>query len=350
MQSRSSQTKANVPFFGTSLIGPLNCALHDSGKEILDKEKRGLVWEDANLAFGRVRLDPEDFEVDEIGGDSECTFGAVKFHGRPKELAFYIVPEPKKGFGVVIGKGNRAYRYDPGRSLRLTINVNWRENRGVMVPRTRKKNEDNLDVIFIDETGRFIQIQILLCCRGEKVWVACQEIYEGHLVRTTVAKAKEAGMEYRDLSGGKAGFVVPMSSVHSGPHGEYLAQFYPAKKFFEIAVEEGAYDSRQLCQVNPAKWDPDFPDPSLAPGEDWEVGIVSFFNAILGLGKLITIDAEGNQQMIHVYFSAIEDSDGTRVVEKGLFPILKRMQPVAFKAKERVGKEPEATVVRLLNL
>lgn len=197
----------------------------------------------------------------------------------------------------------------------VTVPVEWKGG----APFTRVKGKDNLDVVFMDKDGSFVDVQVGIITRHGRFFLTAQQIYKGLVVRT---RQYEGGPVVHEF--------VPTDPVHAYPGCSYDGIWGPmATEVIKAAIED--HTSRKLSEVRSkiVAWHP--PQVSSPkPGSDWRQGVVMYFNMITGTGRVQDVT---NGRDFFVHFNDVLTEDAV--------PVLEPMSGVHFRIPS-----PEATKVK----
>jgi cold shock CspA family protein len=274
--------------------------------------RKGIGWEHS-IAEISVTVDEGDCVV--VQDDGPYSYSALQFDDRrPQQLNVRMTCQTDMSDLAVwsVQGGTHISRIDKGNLPHLHVPVTWGAGG---VPQVRKAHEDNCDIILMDGLGRFVQLMVGITVRSGfqqgqkgpkwyKVYLNLQEQFTGQVVRTSVAKANQLGLDYVP-NGNGAATVVPLWDYHAYPGQNWLgmnpANVFGAETIVPSAIAEGR--SVQLSQASAEEWVmPEFGEPS---NKDRERGVVQWFNVnwLGGAGKIITGDGE----LIHLHWTKLRD-------------------------------------------
>ncbi len=216
----------------------------------------------------------------------------VRIHALPPGFMVFYSVEPKPGNLPVV------VPIDETGEFTLPVNVDWQQNGGQ--PRTRMQGNDNAEIIIVDpSTSHLTQIEIGLVTRQGRFFLTAHQIWKGWASR----------------NGGDIDFI-PSEAVHAYPGARYETIWHGMEEALEPIVEALPHGNAAHQLAPP--WDPEFPDPN----EDWQSGVVQFFNLVSGTGRVRS--ESGTNYFVH--FRSIK--------MPGPMKILEPMSPVYFKVNE----------------
>ncbi|MGH7108997.1 MAG: hypothetical protein ACREFK_01080, partial [Stellaceae bacterium] len=141
------------------------------------------------------------------------------------------------------------------------IEVEWEDDK----PKTREKDADNFNLIFIDEGGKFVVNQISLVTRPAAndrrfgFWVCIQELYVGQIVLIVEAKAKQLGEKRvvrpefpADMLGPAT--VAPLHAEYAHRMANPFTMFPECRKLVEEALRDKRYSN--LSGYTEPEWQP----------------------------------------------------------------------------------------------
>jgi cold shock CspA family protein len=226
--------------------------------------------------------------------------------GRPFNIPIHIQARSRQEITPLIIFDGKAHQSD-STSIGFTLNVpvKWTEG----VPQTRHPGEDNLDVIFLDSELRVSDIQVGLVTRKGRFFLTAQRVFEGW------ARERNEG----DMC------FIPSRPEFAYPGMDYRETWKDMGEVLSVIGGTVSDFARTLGTPldipEPAFWKPIY---TPAP-KGWQCGIIEFFNAISGTGRILGED--GVRYFVH--FSNILSDNPREPVR-----ILEPMSSVFFRSKK----------------
>lgn len=239
----------------------------------------------------------------------------LNVEGRPESIKLQI---QAKGNGItpIAIHGSQPYEYSDQLNFELEVPVEWRQLRGLWVPHTRQAGRDNVDIILIDESLHFRDIQISLLSRKGRFYIVAQRVYEGWM------RIQDDEVRF-----------LPSLPVFAYPGADYRATWkgmgnvlaIMARLVHSILDPMGA----SLKDPSPATWEPQ----RVEPLKEWGGGHVLFFNPVTNTGRILG----ENGVTYHVY--------GNNLVNvRGNVHMLEPMAPVYFRRGQQEKGQPFISV------
>jgi len=259
---------------------------------------RGITWEQEVL--GELTLSVDGYNT-KWQNDSVVahTYAGLDVKDLPEFINVQIVAKLRPGVRLLhVSNGSNMFDCTKGDVPTFQVPVTWHasgeDEGGPMVPHTRRTDIDNIDLILVDQIGRFIEVQVSITTRKGTFFLNLQEVYAGHIVRTTAAIAKKLGLNYYRINDQSVAIVVPLFVHNAHPGADYLRTWKDiGNQLVKMAIEGGR--SVQLSRATYAKWEePKYPQPTVA---DKTVGLVTFFNVVIGWGFMR--GADGKHYFLH---------------------------------------------------
>lgn len=307
---------------------------------------REITWDHA--FFGSVTIQVSKFQMGKVEEEGVFSWAPVFVKdARPDFLVLHFNAKLKPGVRLVHVKGDEPTEVTRTKIPSLYVNVKWHQDAaGDWIPTSRQTDRDNIDLIFLQTDGTFIQIQISVTSRDGRFWLGVQEFYCGQVVRTTQLRA--SAIDRRSIViGGHAALVAPLypENAYPGPGSDYVGRLgkESGKKLVWEAVNANA--CMPLSRAKPAKWEPRY--KALTPEmvtQGYHRACVLFFNLVLGWG--IAVCEDGGTCLVH--FKFIINAGGEQVLSRGEFPRLQPMAYVALKWMTDEDGKRSATVIRAL--
>lgn len=218
-----------------------------------------------------------------------CAVTELFVRGRPDQIQLRIKSEVRENITPIVIFGSHPYEYAGAADFALTVPVQWREVRGKQVPRTRQPGVDNTDVILMDPSLHFRDIQIGLIARGERFYITAQRVYQGWVrivkdeIRFVPSLPEHAypGMDYAQVWKGMGEVLTVMGRIVN-----------------EVVQALGA----ALDIPKSTQWNP----PQIPETNGWQRGIVEFFNPITNTGRLLGEDGIE----YHIGFNTLNEVKG----------------------------------------
>jgi len=240
----------------------------------------------------------------------------------------------RNGVKLLHVKGQDVTDISDRRISDLTVKI---ERVGEKAIHTRKKDEDNFDLIFLGGDGRFVQLQVSVTTRNGIFWVNVQELFAGQVVRTTRQKAKEFNILTHSVGGFEA-FLAPLYARNAYPGADYMKTYGKiGPQLIDIAVSHRAIVPASESVI--ASWEPDW---SFEPVKGYQKAVVNWFNAVTGYGVATLEDG----QSCFMHFRAFFDEQGAPFMSRGRFPAPEPMSTLSLKCKFG-EKGLQATAVRI---
>ncbi len=252
--------------------------------------------------------------------------------GQVKDIVLHIYRLAENGVKIFHFKEGKMSDVTADPVPSLVVPVAWKDYR----PHTRVRGQDNVDLVFLKPSGEFHQVQVSLITRNGYFYAGVQSIYQGQVVRTREALAKQMGVTSHWYSG-VCSTIIPTRSDDAYPGADY-AKIFPGMfaQLVEYAVTNNRSARLSDCEV--AGW---FPisnhleaTPEAVANGCAMVGQVAWYNLLCGYGNVIGND--GNLHFVH--FKQIVDPQGRQLCKGDEFPILEPGQPVSFASKIESGK------------
>lgn len=232
---------------------------------------------------------------------------------KPRVVVLTISVDPQEGIVPLAVFHGEAKRLEG--SFELPVKVSWNG----YVPFTRRRGEDNVDVILLEKSGHFTDISVGLATRGGKFFVSAQQTFKGYVARTKGAKVGEVEYEY-----------WPTDDAHAYPGFNYSSVWGQMAEALVSVAQEGQASS-QLSRVrkelaDDREW---WRKPMLPHRPGFRQGRVLFFHLITQTGKIR--DKEGDW---FVHFSDVNTPE----------KVLEPMAPVYFRLKSVPGEHKAVDV------
>lgn len=244
--------------------------------------------------------------------DQRRTQGWVEtlIEGRPASITLAVAANaPVNGLVLAINYGVVKELTVDG--YLLNVGVTWNG----AIPSTRKRYNDNVDIVFLEPDGAFSDIQVGLVTRDRRFFVTTQQIYKGWITRTRGFRPGEVKWEF-----------TPSDPIHAYPGCQYQSIWQDmAGELLSRAQNVGA--SLQRSRVKPAQWVP----PEVQPKPGWLTGVVRYFNLVTGTGVI----EHKKGSLFFVHFSTILDKNRKPMV----FPVLEPMTGVYFRSHSSMAGE-----------
>ena len=267
-------------------------------------EKRvGIGWEHP---LSTLTISMDEGNCEQVQADGPYTWARIKFDDYQPDMLnvrFNTTETEGNTLTYVVFGEDRIQKVE-GKLPSMTIPVTWENN----VPSVRLKHEDNADIIFMDEFGRFVQLMVGVVVRSWKnhktgktgwaVYLYLQEQFTGQVVRTTVAKAKSLDLSHVQHDGMIA-TVIPLFDYHAYDGVNWLgitgsANFGPGT-LVPTALDEGR--SVALHQASAQTWNP--PELGESSSENRKRGVVLWFNVAWNGGSGFIQMEDGNNIFLH---------------------------------------------------
>ncbi len=224
----------------------------------------------------------------------------IEMQGRPETITLHI---RAKGNGVtpIAVYEAQAPEYPGDLNFTLDVPVTWKDQ----IPHTRLEERDFMNVIMIDGTLRFVDVQISLLSRRGQFYIVAQRVFEGW---TRMAANGEIqfipgdpvfaypGANYQAIYRGRSGILATMTRIVD-----------------EVLQKMGAGD---LDEVTASTWKPQ-EVPEL---KGWQTGHTLFFCPITNTGRILGADGV----FYHIWGNNLVDV-------KGPVHMLDPMAPVYFR-------------------
>lgn len=315
-----------------------------------DSVSQTVTWK--SRLFGTVTIELQVFTMGTPEQLDRFTMVVPLFldERKPGVINFLLNKELAEGVRLYHAKNGPATDCTEGRIPQFRIQANWTESGWRSVPRTVSKNEDDIDLVFLDtkgsEDGRkgaFVQLEISLSTRRGLFFLTIQQVYAGQIVRTTAANAEKTSLQTVKCKDGLVS-VVPLYPENAFPGSDYIKNFgYMAPSFLQFANEHGASVPLSKCVI--ARWEPIAKEmPLEMKNNGWQMATTKWFNDCLGWGFLHCADG----QACFVHFKQIEDPAGEPYWKMGAFPHLTPMHHVAVKYETAPDGKRKAVAVRVL--
>ncbi|MDD5356880.1 MAG: cold shock domain-containing protein [Candidatus Pacebacteria bacterium] len=201
----------------------------------------------------------------------------------PAKLSLTFAAHLAEGIKLLHYVGSAMTDVTTGAIPQLDVEVTWK--RGETVPYTRKTDADNIDLLLLAPNGAFLVLQISLVTRDGSFYICCQEKYGGQLVHG--ADGNVGGIPVY------SGNAYPGSGFAKNCHTNAGSLIPYAQRIGY--VKEGEFTA--------AQWNPEDGEDMTLMGTE-EMGIVTWFNMVLGIGFIRCRDSEKD---IFVHFSKIEE-------------------------------------------
>lgn len=246
-----------------------------------------------------------------VGEKENISWVGIIVEGRPTDITMKIaVNAPVYGLVLAINYGGVKELTTDG--YILNVGVTWNGP----TPSTRKRYNDNIDIIFLQSDGAFTDIQVGLVTREKRFFVTTQQVYKGWITRTRGSKPGEVKWEF-----------TPSDPIHAYPGCGYKS-IWPDMTGELLIRAQNVGANLQRSRVKPAQWTP----PDVPPKPGWRAGVVRYFNMVTGTG--VIEDSKGSPYFVH--FSTILDKDGKPMQP---FPFLEPMTGVYFRPHNSTAGE-----------
>jgi hypothetical protein len=231
--------------------------------------------------------------------------------GQPKNIQLRIQTDAQSGVTPIAIQGGQPHEYDDGAvDFILNVPVTWVERGAKQVPRTRQRDVDNVDILFVEPMLQFRDIQVALVTRGERFFVTIQRVYQG------IMRIENEEVRF-----------IPSDPTHAYPGMDYAQTWQNMGHVLSLMtriVHETiqSLGGEALEIPNPSEW-----APKVIPEvTGWQQGWVEFFNPITNNGRILGSD--GNEYFVGA--NALAEV-------KGPVKLLSPMKGVYF----RVGNQEE---------
>ncbi len=319
------------------------------------RTRRMVSWE--HELFGSVQITSSNFSLDsstrQEGPNTWSRLYAPK--GRPENIQLDFTGYLKSDVcllhaagGLVTDMGTRN-TFPP---FEVPITYVGEENH----MRTREKDRDNIDLVFLKLDGSFVELQVSVVMRRDLPYLCVQEIYGGQVAATTPEIAEELGIANHKADNDTALIVIPLYDECAFPDHEDVGIYRNYLKIFPKMgpkVLDFAYKRKAvagLAACTPAYWQPQWPELTERQTKNgWVSGVVTFYNLVIGWGFAICRVKDGENGTtipVFVHFSSILDKTGKPVMSNDELPVLQPMTGVILKYKEEGGKR-RATAVQV---
>lgn len=333
----------------TPLIALLKAAYEESGAKLPEdadlktryrewgykKDEGEVLWQ--NPDFGRLSIQVMNCSVIDVEQGMTNIRGKLLTPPRPKQITLWMFAKEAEDVEILHFGAGEMTNCTATPVPALTVPIQWKDQH----PHTRERGKDNIDLVFLRKDGTFMQLQVSVTTRRGYFWISVQEIYQGQIVRTVQAKAKDLGLTFHQFSQ-HTGLVVPARSEDAFPESDYLKVFPEmGPQLVEFAI--GNDRSQQLHACIIADW---IPIPGFltqsAETDGFKICHITYFNLVCGLGNAVCADGK----LCFIHFNQIVDRQGQRIAN-GDFPALEPGQPVAVKWGNGPDGRRKATEVRL---
>jgi cold shock CspA family protein len=251
-----------------------------------------------------------------------------------------------------LAKGVRAFCLMNGKLIDVTesettpvmwVNVEWRGVGKDAYPFTRQAGKDNFDIVLMRPEG-FVMLQVSVTTRGNRFWLAVQDVYVGQGIMATREQLDSIGTTGFEIADSNLlAAIVPVTDEYGYPEANFVKSFgYAQNRILEVAADIGGFVP--FKDSDETEWKHKLPPelPSEMVSEGWQRATVMWFNVVIGCGEVLT---EKNERCF-VHFSAIIDKRGRQLASKGEFPYLEPLTGVAVKVgRDKKGRRA-ATAVR----
>lgn len=308
-----------------------------------DSVTKVVEWK--NQLFGEMKIKIESFTLSNPKQLDRFTMVTPLFmHGsNPNVINFTLSQKLAEGVRLYHAQSDVVTDCTNGKIPEFHVSAEWTDAVNRQIPHTRKGDEDNVDLVFLDKEGCFVQLEISLVTRHSNFFLVIQQVYAGQVVRTTVEKAKKTGLETIEVND-HVGTAVPLYPENAYPGSDYIKNFKAmAPSFIRLAIEAGSSVPLSKCHV--ARWDPqEVKLPAEMQSAGWQVAHTSWFNDVIGWGFLYCSDGKP----CFAHFKQILDQAGKPAWKNGKFPHLTPMRGVAVKYENQPDGKRKATAIRIL--
>jgi hypothetical protein len=281
--------------------------------------------------MGELKISVQNFNMGEPTKDGLHLFAPVRAASEPSHIKLVFKHTLAEGISLFQGKAGNVTEHTSDTLPALDVPIDWyvpTNSRGnKRVAHSRVRGQDNVDFVFMNASGTFVQLQVSMVTRADSFWVAVQQIYVGQVV-TTMALAS-ADILHINHDGLNA-LVVPMLGYNATPPNRpYLSVFSGmGPGIVTAAINRRAYIPRGDMEI--AEWEPTRIEEDLPlvmyGKKGWVKATVLFYNLVLGSGMAELEDGT----LIRVHFSRILSNEtGKPLHHAGHFPILHPMTQVA---------------------
>ena len=227
---------------------------------------------------------------------------------------------------VLQARGNEVVR-SYGRLEGLKVPVEWDGDR----PKTRVKDQDNLDHFVVTGKCVVLQLQTSVLTRSDSFFICNHELWATEIVEVTDAEPSYYTYEHE----GKFYAAVNLWDNQAYPGADFLlTNQKTAGKVIVAMLEEGLVP-RALEVREEAEWNP----PAFPQREGFTGAIVLWFNPNIGAKVLC---ADGTQQFVPL--KGIQTVSGETVMWQGGFPIVTPKQQVLLRVMNPKKGQSFATI------
>lgn len=205
----------------------------------------------------------------------------------------------------------------------LCVPVSW-DDKGI--PRSRMKDQDNLDHFLVTEEGVVLQLQTSLVSRVEDFYVCNHELWAAQIVEVT-----EPSPPYKTVEvDGKRYAFAPLWDTQTYSGADFLVtNGTTGPQVIKMALADGLVPA--VVETLPI---PDWNPPAFPYADGFEGALVMWFNPNVG-AKVITESGE----QVFIPLKGILDAKGKGVMRQGDFPIVTPKQQVLLqRTRDNDGK------------
>ncbi|MEO8637279.1 MAG: hypothetical protein ABI430_00040 [Candidatus Taylorbacteria bacterium] len=309
-----------------------------------DSVTRSVSYE--NQHFGSVSVSINDFTMGEYFhplGDIFTMVVPLHITGQPNKITFSLQRELADGVRLYWAQNGPPKDCTEEDVPTFSIPITWMARAQKDIPSTVDKVGSDIDLVFIDQSGRFILLNISLASIFGRFTLTLNQAYGGQVVRTTPENAQKCKLQSVVIKGHVAS-VVPLFAEDAYPGADFFRSFkYLAGGVVTSAIEIGASTPLHKCVI--AHWEPEeweLPTELQMEG-GWQVATVKMFPPSIRYGFLLCEDKKD----CFVHFKQLHNRRGKPVYYSS-FPHLRKMSKVAVKFEEQPDGKRKATAVRVL--
>lgn len=302
-----------------------------------------MPWE--NARFGRLTIGVEGFTLGSVRESDFTSRSKIDWKGeKPTRIKVtFNIDELASDVRVLqLLRGNRKEVTDYERIPSMWVDVIWMGIGADAYPVTRVKGRDNGDIIFIKSTGDFVMVQVSITIRGNKLWLAAQDVYAGAITVGSLSEFDQIGVTTYPIEGtDELASILPLWDHNAFPGADFAKNFKYAYEYLITYGIGNGYWVKYGEISETTQWTPVLPPiPAEGLPKGWVRGTVKWYNIVTGYGFIQCEDGVS----CYVEFRGFVDKKGNTLASKGQFPFADPMTGVTLKYKTTDGKRGATAV------